>query len=129
MRYACSILFSLFFSAASAQVFKLDTLRYNGESETRINFVILSDGYLKSQLPEFIEDATDFTRSLLNTRPFNHYENYFNVFAISVPSNEEGAARDPSNLIDNYFGSTFNFGKGIAGQSGSALSKCGPKPT
>ena len=109
MRYACSILFSLFFSAASAQVFKLDTLRYNGESETRINFVILSDGYLKSQLPEFIEDATDFTRSLLNTRPFNHYENYFNVFAISVPSNEEGAARDPSNLIDNYFGSTFNF--------------------
>lgn len=77
--------------------------------ERRINIVILGDGYLESQLPEFRIDAGNMMSDLFNTSPFKEYRNYFTVNAISVPSNEEGAADDPSALIDNYFGSTFNY--------------------
>jgi hypothetical protein len=31
------------------------------------------------------------------------------VFAIKVPSNVSGAADNPNQLIDNYFGSTYNY--------------------
>ena len=92
------------------QQFPLDTLLYNGAAETRVNFVIVGDGYLESQQANFRADAIKITEDLFATPPFAGYEIYFNVFMISVPSNVEGAAEDPSALIDNYFGSTFNYG-------------------
>ncbi|MEM1134525.1 MAG: M64 family metallopeptidase [Bacteroidota bacterium] len=100
-------LFILF--EVTAQQFLLDTLFFNGQSEKRINYVILGDGYLEAQLASFRQDAEQFANDLFNTSPYKEYKNYFNVFAISVSSNEKGAAVNPDNLIDNYFGSTFNF--------------------
>lgn len=93
-----------------SQTFKLDTLTYNGDIEKRINVVILGDGYLESELPDFMEHAIKFSGGFFTETPFKEFINYFNVFAISVPSNESGAALNPSNLIDNYFGSTFGAG-------------------
>lgn len=95
---------------AEAQKFPLDTLMYSGRSENRIDIVILSDGYTESQLSDFVEDAEKVATHVFNTSPFMEYKNYFNVFTISVPSNESGAAMDPDSLIDNYFGSSFNTG-------------------
>ena len=101
--------FCLSVSTSFAQQFPVDTLVYNGSSESRVNFVIIGDGYLASQQDNFLEDARKITDDLFRASPFTEYEDYFNVFTISVPSNVEGAAEDPSALIDNYFGSTFNF--------------------
>lgn len=97
-------------SNLNAQQFKLDTLLFNGNSDKRINYVILGDGYLITQRAKYLQDAENVIVSLFSNTPFKEYKNYFNIFAISVPSNVEGAALDPSNPIDNYFGSTFNFG-------------------
>lgn len=108
-RIVYSLMFLLSISISKAQEFKLDTLLYSNEAEGRVNYVILGDGYLVSQLPDFLDDANQITRDLFETSPFSLYKNFFNVFAISVPSNEEGAALQPNNPIDNYFGSTFNF--------------------
>ncbi len=94
---------------AQGQTFDIDTLLYNGSINNRINYVILGDGYLQSQLPSFVQDAQKLTDDLFKKRPYQEYKNYFNIFCISVPSNEEGAADDPQDLIDNYFGSTFNY--------------------
>ncbi|MEM9300298.1 MAG: M64 family metallopeptidase [Bacteroidota bacterium] len=92
-----------------AQKFDVDTLMYNGKEANRINYVILGDGYLETQSSKFLADSRKFTNDLFSTSPFREYKAYFNVFSISVPSKEEGAADDPSDLIDNYFGSTFNY--------------------
>lgn len=105
-----SLCLCLFLFNLNAQQFKLDTLVYNGNPDNRINFVILGDGYLESQLPEFRVAADKLVADVFNSSPFLEYKEYFNVFVIEVPSNVEGAASDPANLIDNYFGSTFNFG-------------------
>ena len=92
-----------------AQEFDLDTIMFNGPVDTCINFVILSDGYLESELDVFSAEADSMTTELFGLVPFRNYKDYFNVFSIRVPSNESGAAPHPDSLIDNYFGSTFNY--------------------
>ncbi len=91
-----------------SQVFDVDTIQFNGSADTLINIVILGDGYTQNQLPQFVDDAADGSEALFNEIPYSNYQNYFNVFLIKVPSNESGAADDPSSLIDNYYGSTYN---------------------
>jgi len=103
-----------------AQVFDVDTIYSSGSIASRINVVILSDGYLKEDMEQFHADATAFVDRFLTVAPFDSYRNYFNFFAIRVPSNERGAdhpgtATDvsepahPVEDVDNYFGSTFDY--------------------
>jgi len=92
-----------------AQHFDLDTLSMTGQQDQRINMVFLSDGYQQDQLDKFITDAKWMMDAFFAKPPYNKYRNYFNCFAIKVPSEDSGAANDPDSLINNYFGSTFNY--------------------
>ncbi|MFT5165840.1 MAG: hypothetical protein ACI8P3_001070 [Saprospiraceae bacterium] len=116
------IIIALFMSAvliAPAQIFDVDTVQYTGDINSRINLVVLSDGYKSDELDQFIIDVNDFTADLFSQTPYLEYQNYFNVFAIRTPSNESGAthpgnANDvtepvhPIMFVDNYFGSSFD---------------------
>lgn len=102
-------LLGLQFSLATAAVFEVDTLLYNGSTEKIINVVILGDGYLASELPKFEQDAEKFGLYYLSESPFKEYKNFFNLFIVKTPSNVTGAAMDPGALIDNFYGSTFNY--------------------
>ncbi len=105
------IAFTLFLSSITinAQHFEVDTLAMTGEIDQRINLVFLSDGYQENQLDKFITDARWMMDAVLDKPPYSRYRNYFNCFAIKVPSAASGAANDPDSLINNYFGSTFNY--------------------
>ena len=108
MKQFLSILFiALLSSSVSAQKFDIDTLQYSGDENNFINIVILGDGYKQSELTQFSIDAKNMISAVMNEIPFSNYRHYFNVFLIKVPSNESGAALNPANLIDNYYGSTF----------------------
>lgn len=103
------LLFWLLFSATlAAQNYPLDTILMNGPVSNRINIVILGDGYREEELPKFKNDVHKISEDLMKEEPFKSYANFFNIWSVSVSSNESGAANDPSQLIDNYFGSTFN---------------------
>lgn len=106
--------------AVSAQVFDVDTLQYSGNTDNRINLVILSDGYQEHELPQFAVDANAFAASFFAESPFAEYKSFFNVFIINVPSNESGAGHSgtatdvaepahPVKEADNYFGSAFDY--------------------
>ncbi|GAL71147.1 putative secreted protein [Jejuia pallidilutea] len=97
----------------------METIKLAGENNNRINIVILSDGYQESELDQFVTDATNFSTELFSQSPFLEYSDYFNVYAIKVPSNESGAdhpatATDvtepltPIKTVDTYFNSTFD---------------------
>lgn len=114
-----AILFTLGFSGI-AQQFDLDTIQFTGNINHRINLVILSDGYQSSELSQFIVDANSFTETFFSNTPYREYQQFFNVFAIKVPSNESGASHPgtatdvtepehPIIEVDNYFGSTFDY--------------------
>lgn len=81
---------SLSFLRSNAQIFKVDTLQYQGASSKIVNFVILGDGYTEPQLGQFAEDARKFRDYLFSQSPYSHYRQYFNVFIIKVPSLESG---------------------------------------
>ncbi|GAA4887730.1 hypothetical protein GCM10023311_09420 [Flaviramulus aquimarinus] len=114
-------LFAILFASTilSAQVFPVETIKNSGENDKRINLVILSEGYLSSELDQFMVDANSFVDKMLLLSPFTAYENYFNIYAIKIPSNESGADHpatatdvDESGLtpdfVDTYFNATYD---------------------
>ncbi|NBP67113.1 MAG: T9SS C-terminal target domain-containing protein [Cytophagia bacterium] len=106
---------------AIGQTFLVDTIFVNGNLQDQINIVFLSDGYQQMEMDKYITDVNSMLSSLFDQVPFKNYKNYFNAFAIRVPSQESGAmhpqnSADPDCLgvpkvstINNYFGSTFDY--------------------
>ncbi|MCK4993195.1 MAG: hypothetical protein KAS29_22005, partial [Bacteroidales bacterium] len=92
-----------------SQTFRVDTILYQGDMDYPINLVFLGDGFLEGDLQDFRDVAEIYANELFTVDPFIKFKSFFNAFSISVPSNVQGAATDPANLIDNYFGSTFGF--------------------
>jgi hypothetical protein len=121
----CKIVLMLFLcinQIGFSQVFPVDTVVYNGLPSKRIKFVFLSDGYTNAQLPDFVKRVTDFKNNLFTQPPFSNYKNFFNFYAIKVPSVESGVdhpgtATDvaenltthPALVANTYFNSTFDY--------------------
>lgn len=112
--------FFLLFAGLYAQQFPVTAIMQNGPDSSRINLVILSDGYTQDQMSKFLKDAADVSEKLFQNTPFKEYRSFFNVYAISVPSAESGATHpgtatdvtepaSPVQNINNYFGSTFDY--------------------
>lgn len=121
MKYSTTtfIAFFLFNVICNAQVFDVDTLRWSGDIEKKINLVILGDGYVENEINKFINDANSFSDEMFSQTPFKEYQNYFNIFIVKVISNESGVThpgsasdvtepQHPVSQVDNYFGSTFD---------------------
>lgn len=112
---------AFFIPVTQAQVFSVDTVLYNGSSSKLINLVFMGDGFQGSEMNSYIDNVRTVSNYLLNTSPFAEYKNYFNVFAISVPSSQSGAnhpgtASDesssggqPALTVNTYFNSTFDY--------------------
>ncbi|WP_303318171.1 M64 family metallopeptidase [Flavivirga abyssicola] len=110
-----------------AQIFDVENIKLSGDDSKRINLIILSEGYQTNELSQFITDATNFTNSMFNLSPLKEYANYFNVYAIKVPSIESGADHPgtsieplessinpvvPIKIVNTYFNATYDaYGK------------------
>lgn len=112
-----SLCFSLF--TVQSQVYPVTTILDNGSQDKRINLVFLGDGYTSAQQSTYIANVTSIKNSLFAQSPFLEYQNFFNVYAIQVPSVEEGAKHagtatdvsEPASPVtnpNNYFGSRFD---------------------
>ncbi len=123
MRILYGIIFFMlcFTSTLQAQVFEVDTLVKNGPLNKRLNLVFMGDGYTAGEQDKFIADVQGVVTKIFNVKPLKEYEPYFNVFAIRVISNQSGAKHPqttnesgcsglPVSTVDNYFGSTFDYG-------------------
>lgn len=104
---------------ALPQSFVVDTLLYNGDKSKLINIVLMGDGYLADEQENFVVATNTIKDYFFSQGVFGNYKNYFNVFAIEVPSNESGTNHPgtspdpdcpqvPVSTADNYFGSTFD---------------------
>ena len=102
------MLFLLFSGEATAQG-TLSTIFTNGPIASRLNVVLLSEGYTTNQLGQFLTDATSAVSNLLSVSPYSEYSNYFNAFAISVASVNSGSKHPVSGVtnINTYFNSTY----------------------
>tara|TARA_R110002049_G_scaffold206269_1_gene376777 strand:+ start:20540 stop:21952 length:1413 start_codon:yes stop_codon:yes gene_type:complete len=120
MKNSLFIILSLLLNlCASAQIFDVETIENTGDDDKRINLVILSEGYQVGELDKFITDATNFTNAMFSQSPFLEYADYFNIYAIKVPSNQSGADHPATAIdtnetgitptfVDTYFNATFD---------------------
>ncbi|WP_339896256.1 M64 family metallopeptidase [uncultured Algibacter sp.] len=117
--FLCFLLIACNTLYLSAQVFEVEPIKVSGDIDKRINLVFMGDGYTALELDKFITDATNFSNSLFSQSPFNEYSEYFNVYAIKVPSNESGTdhpgtATDVTEpvidiaVVDTYFNTSFD---------------------
>ena len=88
---------------------RLDTLLASGPTASRINLVVLSEGYTPGDLTRFLDDARAMVDYLLETEPYRTYRGYFNAFALSVPSLQSGSDHPGRGQFrDTYFNSSYD---------------------
>lgn len=122
MHRVCLMILFLFIAVmTNGQTFEVDTLIKNGPLNKRLNIVFLGDGYTASEQNKFIADVQTMLPKIFSVQPLKEYASYFNVFAIKVISQQSGAnhpktgpvadcAGVPAATVNNYFGSTFDYG-------------------
>jgi hypothetical protein len=104
---------------AQAQQFPVDTLIKNGPVNRRINLVFVGDGYQASEMNTYLADVNRSVSSIFRQEPFRQYREYFNVFAVRVPSAQSGTTHPrtasdcgsstlPVGAPTTYFRTTFD---------------------
>ena len=85
------------------------TIKSNGPTSSKINLVLLAEGYQSGERAKFINDSQKISGGLLGNAPVSAYKSFFNVFGIFVASVDSGSDKPTSGIARNtYFNSTFN---------------------
>ena len=74
-----------------------------------VTVCVISEGFTKAQLGDYVDLAGSAIDFLLDTEPYKTYKDFFNVYILSVPSEESGASVTDGNgnitrQVDSYFG-------------------------
>ncbi|MCA1614287.1 MAG: IgA Peptidase M64 [Acidobacteria bacterium] len=80
-----------------------------GDSATKVDFLILGDGYTAREMGKFERDARRLTETLFRVSPFRERRRDFNVWALAPASHQSGVSR-PSNgtYRDSPLGATYD---------------------
>ncbi len=71
----------------------LITIQKMGEPETKVDLLILGDGYTAQERSKFEEDAKRATEILFSRSPFKEHRKDFNVWGLCPPASEPGISR------------------------------------
>ncbi len=81
--------------------FKVRTLLENGPPHTKVDFLLLGDGYTAGELDKFRRDAEHWKDVILRTEPFRRYADRLNIRAVEVISEDSGIDEPRKNLWRN----------------------------
>jgi hypothetical protein len=88
---------------------QLIAIQKMGEPATKVDFVILGDGYTTRELKKFEADARRLTEVLFATSPFKDHRRDFNVWALCPPAAESGISRPSTGIYrDSPLGATYD---------------------
>jgi hypothetical protein len=69
------------------------TIQNAGPSSTKVDFLILGDGYTREEWPKFEKDARRMTEILFSQSPFKEHRQDFNVWGLCPPAARSGVSR------------------------------------
>jgi hypothetical protein len=91
---------------APAQVIAIQNM---GDPATKVDFVILGDGYTARELKKFEADVRRLTEVLFSTSPFKEHRREFNVWGLCPPAGESGISRPSTGIYhDSPLGATYD---------------------
>lgn len=84
-------------------------IQKNGDSASKVDFLIIGDGYTAAEAGKFESDARRMTEVLFKTSPFKERRRDFNVWALCPPAAESGVSRPSTGAYrDSPLGATFD---------------------
>lgn len=85
------------------------TIQKNGESPTKVDLLIMGDGYTAAERSKFEQDARRFTEILFTRSPFREHRRDFNVWGLCPAAQESGISRPSSGIHRrNPLGTTYD---------------------
>jgi len=81
---------------------------FSGDPHTKVDVVILGDGYSANEQKKFEKDLKRFTNVFLNQEPYKAHKNKFNIYGVFKASEESGIDEPGANIYKNTtLGTTF----------------------
>ena len=81
----------------------------NGDPATKVDLLLLGDGYTVDEQDAFLEKARELTEELFATSPFMERRNDFNVWALAPRADQSGVSRPSTNAYrDTPVGATYD---------------------
>lgn len=88
---------------------RLIPIQQAGDPASKVDFLIIGDGYTARELRKFEADARRLTKTLFATSPFKEHRNQFNVWALCPPAAESGISRPSTGVYrDSPVGATYD---------------------
>jgi hypothetical protein len=88
---------------------RLIEIQNNGDPATKVDFLILGDGYSANEAKKFEADARRLTEVLFSTSPFKERRRDFNVWALCPAAPESGISRPSTGVYhDSPLGATYD---------------------
>ncbi|MDD5609855.1 MAG: M64 family metallopeptidase [Ignavibacterium sp.] len=72
-----------------------------GEAHSKVDVVILGEGYTKEESTKFEKDIAHFTEIFFSLNPYKSMKEYFNIYGVLVPSQESGIDEPRANIYKN----------------------------
>src|SRR6266481_2483009 len=73
-------------------------LQKMGDPSTKVDLLVLGDGYTVAERPKFEKDAGRFVEAVFSTSPFREHRNNFNVWGLCPAAEESGVSRPSSGI-------------------------------
>jgi len=73
-------------------------LQKMGDPASKVDLLVLGDGYTAAQRSKFEQDARRFMEALFSTSPFREHRNGFNVWGLCPAAEESGISRPSSGI-------------------------------
>lgn len=84
-------------------------IQKSGDSASKVDFLIIGDGYTAAETGKFERDARRMTEVLFQTSPFKERRRDFNVWALCPPAAESGVSRPSTGVYrDSPLGASFD---------------------
>ncbi len=81
---------------------------YSGDPHTKVDVVILADGYSAKDQKKFEKDLKRYTNIFLNQEPYKHLKDKFNIYGVFKSSQESGIDEPGANIYHgNVLGTRF----------------------
>lgn len=94
-------------SAAYAQ--HVVAIENNGDPATKVDLLLLGDGYTAEDQETFLKKAQELTEALFAMSPFMQRRSDFNVWALAPPAAQSGVSRPSTNTYrDSPLGATYD---------------------
>jgi hypothetical protein len=84
-------------------------LEFNGDSATKVDVLLLGDGYTIDEQDDFLQKAQELTELLFATSPFRERRSDFNIWALAPAAAKSGISRPSTGIYrDSPLGATYD---------------------